>query len=212
MKNIDGRIIWVIREPRCGSSSAVGVMSDRLHRVNYFVESHVNGALTNLHQQEGDAGKILHTHHFSALRSINNYDNPILIRLTRKNSADQFLSEMACKLMDWKFTNMLVGATGDTDNRHVFEDFTKTKVTITQTQMNAWINHRTVCNALWDSVSSKYERQVLYYEDYTNEIDIPILGLYNVNLTAQTLELPDYKRTVFINYDAVVETFSKHNL
>lgn len=216
MKNIKDRIIWIFREPRSGSTSAVDVICNKLNRTYHFIDHDFKNPeifhlkkIPSFFQKEGDNQKLFHTHYFPALLSMVNYINPILIRISRKNVIEQCLSRIATDLMNWKFTNL---RKNDDTGKEIFDDFCKSKIEITKDQVDFYIKRRLQQNILWNNISHNYENQTIYYEDMCHSIDIPVLGLYNVDLTTETIKLPNYKENVFTNYDLVKKWLSEYKL
>ena len=207
MKTIDNRIIWIFREPRSGSTTSAEVISKLLQRTHIFVddspEFYIPNKLPTFGRKEDDEKIVYSTHFFPALKSMVNYNDPILIRISRKDVVEQCMSLLACQYMDFKFFNM--STYNFSDNREIFERFSKTKIEIKKEDVLTWAGFKMNQNRLWNKISPIYENQTIYYEDIINGIDIPLIGLYNVNLTTVTQKLPDYKKEVFVNYDSVKE-------
>lgn len=208
----DKRIIWMFREPRSGSTTAMQVILKKLNRRYNFITFDNNDYINipEFQQQENDHEVILDTHFFPALLSMKNYDNPFLIRISRKDTVEQCLSFIACQLMNWEFFNLKV--TGKDDNRHVFEEFTKNKIEIKKDMVDFFARHRMRQNSYWEKIAPNHDHQVIYYEDMNEAVDIPKLGLYNLELLTETIKLPDYKKELFTNYDSVKEWLSVYKL
>lgn len=213
MTSIKDRIVWMFREPRSGSTTAASVIARELHRKVLWIDtkSEYYNSTPSFYQKENDQSIIFDTHFFPALTSMKNYTNPILIRISRRDVVEQCLSFLACELMDWKFYN-LKKSNDSPDNRNIFEEFTKTKIEIKKDRVDFFARHRMKQNKYWDEVSPSYEHQVIHYEDMADKVDIPVLGLYNLNLLTETIKLPDYKKDVFTNYDSVKEWLSVYKL
>lgn len=211
MKHIENRIVWLFREPRSGSTSSAGVIARKLNRKLFWIDSlpEYYRKIPIFSQKENDHEFIFDTHFFPGLTSMKNYTDPILIRISRRDVVEQCLSFLACELMDWKFFNMTHSLS---DSRNIFEEFTKTKVELKKDRVDFFARHRMKQNKYWDEVGTNYEHQVIYYEDMDKPVDIPILGLYNLNMLTETIKLPDYKKDVFTNYDQVKEWLSVYKL
>jgi hypothetical protein len=219
MKNISNRIVWIFREPRSGSTTAASIIAKSLKREWYFIDQEFKEPeifhlteIPKFYQKEGDTNKLFHTHYFPALHSMKNYDDPILIRLSRKDVFQQCLSRIACDLMNWKFTNIRPDSYQLPDNKDIFEEFCKSKIEVRREHVDFFIRRRIQQNTLWQSIASRYENQTIYYEDLTKNVDIPVLGLYDICLNGETVKLPDYKKEVFTNYDTVNEWVSEYKL
>jgi hypothetical protein len=213
MNSIENRIIWVFREGRSGGTSAAEVIYRKLNRQYIFVDSSLYPSTFYKKQghqifvqKEQDHKLLFNTHYFPALHSMCNYDDPILIRISRKNVVEQCLSFLAGQSMNWKFTNLK--ANGETQNLEIFEEFIKSKILIKKSDVDFFARHRMKQNYLWNHYAPDYDNQVIYYEDMMTNIDIPLLNLYNVTLTSETLKLPDYKKEVFVNYEDVEKWLS----
>ena len=90
-------IIWVFREHRSGSTWFIKKIAYLLKRPDNFLEMPEKLFLARK-QTNQDSKEILNTHNFVALKSLKNYTNPIVIRVSRKNKTEQFISEYICLL------------------------------------------------------------------------------------------------------------------
>ena len=208
--DIENKIIWLFREPRSGSTTACAVITDTLNRQYRFIDNppEIYKQTSVFYQEENDNKVVYNTHFFPALASMKNYTDPMLIRISRRNVVEQCLSFLACKLMDWKFFNLSSHKYQIDDNRQIFEEFCQSKIELKKEQVDFFARHRKRQNHYWNTYALEHDHQVIYYEDMDEPIDIPILGLYNLNLTTNTIKLPDYKKQVFTNCDAVEEWLS----
>lgn len=201
------RDIWMFREPRSGSTGLTQFLSRKLNRIFCFVEfatpTIVNDKIYWNNQPSTEC--LLNTHEFSYLNDLSKYSDPVILRCTRKNRFEQFLSEVAIFKMNSSFRN--IEKDGSTDIEP-FLQFTKTKITISPNQVNNFIVKKQKENLLWEKTASLYESHTLYYEDLTGIVDIPPLNLYNIKIESQTERLPDYKKNVFTNYEQVKHWFS----
>jgi hypothetical protein len=204
---IENRDIWIFREPRSGSTGVAQFLSKKLNRAFCFVDfmqsSTVDDKIYWNNQPSTEC--LLNTHEFSYLNDLTKYSDPVILRCTRKNRFEQFLSEVAIFKMNSSFRN--IEKDGSTDIEP-FLQFTKTKITISPNQVNNFIIKKQKENLLWGKTASLYESHTLYYEDLTGIVDIPPLNLYNIKIESQTERLPDYKKNVFTNYEQVKHWFS----
>lgn len=202
--------LWLFREMRSGSTAFTDLIALKLKRPYKFIE--LKSGSTIKHPLPDPETNIYHTHEFSLLREMPHYDNPTLIRCTRRNRVDQYLSAL---MMRW--LGKTVYQRTEYDNR-IFNVRAETKENdekIFTTAEPAMIARRelyhvhqmyTESNRLWNEYAHLYNNYTVYYEDLCEGIDIPLLGLTDFKLTndLQIKKIPDYKRRVFLNYDMLV--------
>ena len=184
------------------------LLSDRLNRPRYFVEAEI----ATSHPLSNQSDCLFSTHNFSYLADMNCYEDPLLIRCTRRNRVDQYLSELMILWMGETVHKHLSGSERvyniHPDTPHTFTDeFGLVEPTvITKNQL---LNvHRMYMNSqrLWEEHSGAYRNITLYYEDLCEGVDIPELGLTNCILSdTRVVKLPDYKQRVFLNYDMIIK-------
>lgn len=110
LEQLKGRIIWVFREERSGSNWFIRTIINKLSRTSTFFEytqlklsmddiyyynipESIAYYINNRSQCETDAETILNTHEFICLQGLHNYQNPIVIRTSRRNRTEQLASE-----------------------------------------------------------------------------------------------------------------------
>ena len=196
MINLANRQVWMFREPRSGSTGLTQALADKLNKTFLFIE--------NKNQIVYDSSVLLNTHNFNLLDQIKEEHNPILLRCTRKDKFEQFLSLNMLHLT--RFTNIYTHQDGETERINKFNKFVKeNNKEITKTEMLKFLVLKKNENLLWNQIASKFENHVFYYEDSAFPVDIPVLGMYNINIELEkyTEKIPEYKKDFYTNYDMV---------
>jgi len=204
MIDLANRQIWMFREPRSGSTGLTTALSTLLNKRFLFVE--------NKKDIIYDSSVLINTHHFMFLHAVKEEHNPILLRCTRRNRTEQMLSSktLALTRKDIKLYNI-----EDHTTPEQLEEFNtylkKNNKSISKLDVFKFAMEKKTENFLWDKLASKFDNHVFYYEDLTNNIDIPILGMYNINLEIDkyTKKIPEYKKEFYTNYDSVKEWIDK---
>lgn len=214
------RIVWLFKEQRSGSSWLCHHICKTINLTYTLVEDEYQHLprhdriknIVSRKQQDTDYGSLLHTHLFEGLMSLSKYDNPIVIRCSRKNRFEQFLSWYAVKSTNWKFFHLMRSEEkSNFGERKVFDDLLKSKIVIPKSEYHEFM-HRVVdtSDKFWN-LASRYDNQVIYYEDMMEgSFDIPVLGMYNNHMDEDTfIKNPDsYKKDIFVNYDEVKDWFN----
>lgn len=207
MIDVVDRQIWIFREPRSGSTGLTKALAQLLSKKFLFV--------TSKEQIMYDPKILNNTHVFNLLHHVKTEHNPILLRCVRKNRTEQFLSAKTLSLTRthikmWNIENHTKQEDLDKFNKFIKEN----TETITEMEVFKFAESKKNESLLWDQVSSKFDNHTFYYEDLTNPIDIPILGLYNIdiNLNNHTRKLPDYKKDFYTNYDDVSRWMDRYDI
>jgi hypothetical protein len=199
--------IWIFRKERSGSTALTNLISSRLGIPNHFMDPNfISPAASN------DATTLFDTHHFTYLENMSEYDNPLLIRCTRKNRVDQYLSQLMVRWMKKTvyrtIPNEALLLNFRTDTTTKFEELFFKVVPTVITKRDVAIVHTMFYEKrkLWEKHAKLYPNCTVYYEDLCEGIDIPLLGLTGCKLTDDLLvqKLPDYKERIFLNYDMIV--------
>ena len=199
--------IWIFREERSGSSAFVGMLQHKLNMPTYFVDYE-----EDLDQTTLDHNTMLNTHHFPFLKDMHKHHDPLLIRTTRKNRTEQYLSELMVRWMmktvyrEVNTTDAIFNFQSDITN--TFEQlFSKVEPTIIpKSELSSVHQMFSEKQKLWKKYANQYPNCTVYYEDLCEGIAIPLLGLTDCKLTSdlEIKKLPEYKQRVFLNYDMLV--------
>lgn len=196
----EDRNVYVFREHRTGGTSFTQCLADILNKTFCFV--------SRFSETTNDPRILYNTHSFYMLEEVIDTYNPIVIRCDRKNKTEQFLS-----MVTWSDYHIILNINSNTtvEQKQLLDDFTKTKIIITEDKVIDYAKQRLFIDNMWDSTVIDIDHAVVYYEDMSNTIDIPVLGLYNIDFDRNryTQQFPDYKRSVY-NYDEVEEWMNKH--
>ena len=201
MIDLANRQVWIFREPRTGSSAFTESIRKLLGRGSIFVESP--------DQIIYDSSVVVSMHIFDFLKFLKREDKPIVLRCSRKNRLQQFLSlraMLATNFSNIRINNPESGLCYNTDEVLNFESFIKkNKITISYEDFSKFRSDSIRTNLSWNYIASNFDHQVFYYENLNKIIDIPILNMYNINIEAEkyTKKLPDYKEELFTNISEV---------
>lgn len=211
------RIIWLFRETRSGSTWLSSYLCDKLNKKSVFLEAELPTLLPlvekikiikNREQLKSDYESIIHTHVYELTRILGRYDNPIVLRCSRKNKFEQFLSWCAIKYSDYKFYNL----EKNQNQTNLYEEFISKKINVTRQDYNNWKNYELYrINRYW-KLTDPYESHIIYYEDLLQgTASIPCLNLYDIKMNddGQILRLPEsYKKDMIINYNEIETWFN----
>jgi hypothetical protein len=210
------RIIWLFRETRSGSTWLAGHLCEKLNKKSVFLEAElpITCSLAEKIKKlkirqpvKSDYESIIHTHVYELTSILDKYDNPFVLRCSRKNKFEQFLSWCAIKYSDYKFYNL----EKNKDQTILFEEFISKKIIITKKDYNIWRSYEfNRINKFW-KLTDPYETQVIYYEDLLEgTANIPNLNLYNIKMNDDDFirKLPNsYKKDMILNYNEVKTWF-----
>ena len=216
------RIIWLFRETRSGSTWLAGYLCSKLNRTSIFLEEDLPKSMTlddkikrlsGRKQLESDRNVIIHTHIYELTKILHEYDNPIVLRCSRKNKFEQFLSWCGIKYSNYKFYN-LQKQQNIFDTR-LYEKFISKKIQITKQDYLEWCDYELDrIDKSWAFVKP-FENHTVYYEDMLDgTANIPNLDLYNIKMNndGSILKLPEnYKKNMIINYNEIKEWFINDN-
>lgn len=215
------RVVWLFKEQRSGSSWLCNHICN-VTELNYeFVErdyQHLSRperikTILSREKQDSDIGSLLHTHMFEGLLTLKKYDDPLVIRCSRRNRFEQFLSWYAVKSSNWKFFHLMkTESSSNIGEREVFEDLLKSKIVVPKSEYTEFMNRVVhTSNHYWE-LAKNYDNQTIFYEDMLiGGFDIPMLNMHDIHMDQDVfLKNPDsYKKEIFINYDEVKEWFDE---
>lgn len=199
----EGRIVWLFREPRSGSTWLSNYLADKLNRQFKLVDNMLvyNTKDVQFSQEINDEKMLLNTHCFNLLSSMKNYSNPVLIRCHRKNTFEQILSLAVTQRTH--FYNI-----HDAKGRATFEDnirqLESRELRLEKKQIENYIKLRNDMTDYWNTYAKQYENYEFCYEDLSQGCEIFNFG--KVSMQGYTEILPDnYKSRVFVNHDEIKE-------
>lgn len=169
---------------------------DPNQRHNHLVMNYFN----DRNQQLDDVDYLLDSHHFEPLVTMKKYTNPILLRTSRKNKTEQFLSSYIAK------------------NTGIHQLYTQTEID-SYPKINPiivpldktiyrYIRYTIRIETWWNEYASQHENETIYYEDILSGWESKILPLkLNMsemnNIEELPMKLPYDKREIILNYDEV---------
>ena len=204
------RIIWVIRERRCGGTWFVQRLARHLLRESHMFELFPRYLSLPLErrfeffrdreQEQKDYDRILNTHDFAALQYLKKYDDPIVFRILRRDKVEQFLSLYHAKL---------------TDTFNIFHESEKFKTTgsmivFPKDEIDRFVKNSIKQEMIWNQLSA-VENETVYYEDLLEGFQSKLLPDINFDMNVKdeeelnTLRLPYNKQDIFLNYRQIRE-------
>jgi len=207
----ENRNVWVFREMRSGSTGFCATISELLGKKDNFVRKTFEDAILS-------STVLNSTHNFSLLEEVVKNTNPILIRCSRHDKVEQFLSSKAI----WFLSNLMLDKTIINVQKNTTEEqlaefnqiVEKNKIRITESEVLGYINECNEQDRLWEEFGSLAENETVFYEDLLNPLDLPIVDLHNVRVLNSPLsftkKMPDYKHKLFSNINQVTVWMKKH--
>lgn len=192
------KIIYVIREPRCGGS---------------FLSSYIGNKITERWYAPMIGEVYIDTHDFARLDDAAVDPNAFIIRIDRRNLTEHFLSIKAADSLNWKFTNL----TPEHPNDPLWNKIKNSRITIDSKEVYNYIERKIQLELKFLETVTKHNvpyHRVWYEDAFKGPFDIPELDIYNLDPASEkgivaTYKLPDYKREVFTNYDQVSKWMEK---
>lgn len=209
MSDLTNKIIWVLREPRSGSVWFTQKLAKTLGRKSNFVDSRIPVAERNVwfegrSETPEDSTKILSTHLFVAIKSMSNFTTPILVRTTRKDRTEQFLSSYI-----GKYTNI--------KNMHYDNAPMPTiePIVVPEKPILNWVQMVLTNKQLWEQYSGNYQNETVYYEDLVEGFSSSLLSINNWSMKTETdpslpKKIAYNKRDIVLNYDKVDQIIKDH--
>jgi hypothetical protein len=133
-----------------------------------------------------------------------------ILRCDRRNLVEHFFSLKFIDLVN-DFTNIRFYET--IEDHPSLKYGLEQKVIISEQSVQEYVANRLKIHMAFLKNTKGMNTTTVYYEDWDKKFDLPSLGLYDIALlssTQYTKKLPDYKRTVFVNYDEAanwIETY-----
>lgn len=214
------RVVWLFKEQRSGSSWLCNHICN-VTKLNYvFVEGEYQQlgrherikTILSRERQDSDIGSLLHTHLFEGLLTLKKYDNPLVIRCSRRNRFEQFLSWYTVKSSNWKFFHLMKNESTNVGEREVFSDLLKSKIVVPKSEYIEFMDRVVHTSDRYWELAKNYDNQTIFYEDMlVGGFDIPMLDMHDIHMDQDVfLKNPDsYKKEIFINYDEVKEWFDE---
>lgn len=166
----------------------------------------IDNYFKNRKQESEDELLVITTHQFCALNYISNYSNPIIIRNSRKNITEQFLSEILVKCL--KQSQVITQ-----------DDIAKyaniNPIVIDEQEVIDWINIKKYQDKIWNDVSTSYENETVYYEDllecweskiFPVKLSMNIDSSYYPKTNSKnrtTYKIPIDKKEIVVNYEQI---------
>lgn len=205
------KIIWLFREPRSGSTWITRKLSELTGREHIFIERSMTHLTMDRRleefghrtQSDQDYNSILSTHHFTFLEYMKNYTAPVLIRTARKNVTEQFISHFLAELTQWRHPNLhpegnvsaITNSFAEVGTGHI----------VPRQKVENYLRQKREWNRLWNQYAPAYEHCTVYYEDMTEQFDLPLIDLEGLQMKEvdTTMPMPYNKREIIRNYDQI---------
>ena len=215
MNELTDRPVWIFREHRSGSTWLAKTIADILGREHIFFDTGEFTRLTGEGQiqyfidrqvEPEDNNRVFSTHTFKALESLGKYNNPLVIRCTRRDVTEQFLSYWTCQATGFAFKHNHVDPMLNVGKK-VFEKFQQERFMLNKQDLYRYImlKQRYVYN--WNEYAKNHQTYTVYYEDLFDGVKIEgIDALLKFDIQNDYMsKLPDYKQDVFVNYEQINE-------
>ena len=202
------QVIWILREQRSGGTWFVKKLCEKIKRTSCFFDllpeftnlSYINRKHYFIERQQhlDDTEKILNTHDFFATRGLANYTDPCIIRLSRRNKTEQFLSHYLINfsLIPHNLTY-----------QKSLQSFPKlNKIMVSKSEIDKFIKLQNKNDWLWSFATVSYPTEVIYYEDLLDGYNSKLLELDFCMSHKQhdlPVKLPYDKKEVFVNYHLI---------
>ena len=209
-------IVWILREPRSGSTAFSDHVAKHLNRTHKFVQypSDLNEVLNTRNPED----YVFSSHSFNFLEIMESYPDPVLlIRCTRRDKTDQCISYL---LGQWinnavdntqRFWNIKRDNSLNT-NIKTFENAEPTF--FTKKDVAGCLTYYSKMETNWNRYSSAHQNFTVFYEDLCLAgVDVPPIGLHSYRITTQdsfTLKLPDYKDKLCLNHGMIRNWINEH--
>ncbi len=216
---MNSRIIWLFKEYRSGSSWLCNYICKTLN-INYlFVEGeyqHLKKSdriinILNRTPVESDSKTLLHTHLFEGITSLKKYEDPIVLRCSRKDKFQQFLSWYAVKQSDWTFFHLVKDeSVANHGESAQFRKLLEKRIVVPKSAYHDFIRSVIIPSNKYWSLVKNLTNETIYYEDMLRgDFSIHTLGLHNISMDENFyIKNPEsYKNEIFINYEEVKSWF-----
>ena len=214
------RPIWVFAEERSGSTWLTDTLCLLLNRRHAYIE---------MDREEIDddgwaaivghdpvaysaADCVFQTHRFAILKSV--CGAPMLLRTTRRNRLEHVLSALFLDRIRqatpefWRFPHVF-RSRGTAAFQHVVRRASGS--TVEQHEIETHFAKMRSRDALWNEYSKAHDAQTIFYEDLFLGVQVPALRLsLSFSMPSDYIKLPYDKRSVFSNYEQIVEWVGEH--
>jgi len=209
----------LFRERRSGSTWLRIYLSQLLRKQGYHIDDYIPDSykydrltewFKDRKQDKLDRTRILNTHFFEGLSSLDNYVNPIIIKTSRKNKLDQLISAYMGKVNNLAL-QQYAPKLHIPNNKRVLN---MEPCTIPHDAILDFIKNQKYIDMLWNQYAQNYNSEVVYYEDLQQPHTIKVLNVhldpmtkYHENLPKK---LPYDKKEIVLNYDEVARIISEN--
>ena len=212
------KCVWLFKETRSGSDWLWRVICEKLHleceHVDMVIESHLwrpggphslDFILSNTLPNFVDIKKLYSTHQLKYLPLLQNYNDPFVIRSTRRNKAEQCMSILYGQLNG--YTNKHFFTDESKNNYNYFNYTLENPIYATKQQVKKIMENMKKNDEYWQNYSHCYENFLIVYEDLFEGLTIPYLEISLNFKKDKTIiqKSPDYKTKAFLNYSEIVD-------
>ena len=199
--------IWIYREQRSGSTWLTSFLVRTLNRRHMFVD-YYEDLLPVWTPHENHSSYIFSSHLIENIEPVKMYDNARLLRTTRRDFFEQLLSLVFFRT--YKNLTHTAANIWNEEDRIKFESVTRNKYSLTETDIIRWLKEKRDLDREWSRFSADLPHQTLYYEDFEEGVLLEGTNIFIKFDELSTQKLPDYKRSVFSNYDEIRYWFDLH--
>lgn len=189
---------------RSGSTWLCTFLCNHLNKKHIFLDIH-SRIYKHVKPSERHGRYLFSSHSVESILPARDYDDPIIIRCTRRDSFEQMLSEFFFGLTYAAVPNIFTEQHEQKFNSYLANQRISSA---TEDDIKKWVTTYQTKLAEWNEVSKDLNVQTVYYEDFFEGTTIEGIDLL-IKFDSTTKKLPDYKKTVFVNYDQIREWFIK---
>lgn len=192
------------RETRSGSTWLCNFLCKHLDKKHIFLDTH-SRIVEHIKPNDEHARYLFSTHHVESIFPAKDYVDPLIIRCTRRDSFEQMLSEFFLGLTYAAVTNIF----NEQDEKKFNSYLANQRIsTATEDDVKKWVITYKIKLEAWNIFSKGRKVQTIYYEDFFEGTTLEGVDLL-IKFDDTSKKLPDYKETVFVNYDQIREWFIK---
>jgi len=203
------RYIWLLREPRTGSSWLASHLQDKLNLKMIFIDEmpEFNKFPADVPHPNHfpDDVRLIGTHYFVHLMNLSNFDNPLVIRTTRRSKSDRCISMLYSKIYGtWHWRP-------DVLSEKTLQRTLENPMYVTKQKVKVIMENFKSQEDEWFRFCDQYETNTVVYEDLFDGVYIPGLNttVKFSDDSSKHIKFPDRTRA-FINYEEIVKWCSEY--
>ena len=200
-------IVWIFGEARTSSTNFFKKVASHLNREYFDVVT--PELIEDAFNVANPKKYVFFTHAFPLLERMAVYnDHLILIRCTRKDKAEQFLSQFCTSWVNQHLPD--IDRFWNIESKDEFDRKSKILNSVeptvfTKKQVFDYLGHCSTKDQYWNRIASDYNNATVFYEDLCSSgVHIPSINFsYKLTDDAFTIKLPSYKERLCLNHNMV---------